>query len=649
MNLRKIHIWLTIILFLPGLLRAEPIIIKPGNEEIDISSRLMFLEDRESRYSAENIFNEDPVYFKENGKSNSGFGYSQFAYWFYTDYRSNVSLDDYIIEVPYANLDSIEFFYKDLNQKTVHKTFGRLFPYSKRDYKHRSYIISMKDFSLQGKLFIRVKTQSSIQMPVFIHNQKVFFEKDQYNFAFQLMLAGIMFSMFLYNLLLGISLKDKVYFLYLSFTVPASLFIMSYNGITAQFLWGDSQWLNRDFAPVLLALNNLGILLFVRSFLKLRTHNPNMDKFIKLLIIISVMTFLGSWFVRYDLISRILVFFVIANSIAAMVSGFLLARKGYRPAKIYLLAWGILLFGSLLLALTGFGLVPVNFFTRNLVQVGLGLESILISFALADRIKILEQEKEKAQKESFSALKKTERLKAELELARKIQQSIIPRMIPQIPGLKIAAWYRPMETVGGDFYDFRTNETNLGFIMADVSGHGVPAALVVSTVKTAFWFQDINIALPSALLKSMNDILRDKTGDEFVTACYAHIDMNNEILITGNAGHSPLIVFRKTTDELIQLKPKGKALSLTENSVFESAELHLVPGDRIVLYTDGLFEAGNHSGELFGEEKIQDILKNSGNISAEEFGDLLLKSVISWSPGEDRLEDDIALIVIDYM
>ncbi len=82
--------------------------------------------------------------------------------------------------------------------------------------------------------------------------------------------------------------------------------------------------------------------------------------------------------------------------------------------------------------------------------------------------------------------RKTERLKAELELARKIQQSIIPRMIPQIPGLKITAWYRPMETVGGDFYDFRTNETNLGFIMADVSGHCVPAALVVSTVKTAF-------------------------------------------------------------------------------------------------------------------------------------------------------------------
>lgn len=629
---------------------SESIIIEGKEEKINVSPSLNYFIDKEEKYSYEEISLEsNRNLFKENKNSSTGFGYSNPPLWFFFEYEAKHSLENYILEVSYANLDTIEFFYRDANEQIIHKTLGRLHPYSKREFKHRSYLSSLKDASLKGKFFIRIKTQSSIQIPVYIHDQKLFFERDQYNFAFQLILAGVMFSMFLYNLLLGIALKDKVYFLYLSFTLPASLFLMSYNGITAQFLWGDSPWFNRDFAPVLLALNNLGILLFVRSFLKIKINHPKMDRFIKFLIYISLLIFIGSWFIRYDLISRALVFFVIANSIAAIAAGSLLAKEGYRPAKIYLLAWGILLLGALLLALTGFGLVPINLFTRNLAQFGLGLESILISFALADRIKILELEKERAQRESIHALKKTERHKAELELARRIQQSIIPRMIPNIPGLEIAAWYRPMETIGGDFYDFRTKENNLGFIMADVSGHGVPAALVVSTVKTAFGFQELNIEYPSDLLKSMNEILRDKTGGEFVTACYAYIDMNKNILITGNAGHSALWIFRKKTEELFSLKPKGKALSLTADSTFESVAIDLIHGDRILLYTDGLFEAGNNSGELFGEEKIQELLKVSATMNAKEFGESLLKKVIDWSPGEDKLEDDIALIVIDYL
>ncbi|HMW06251.1 MAG TPA: 7TM diverse intracellular signaling domain-containing protein [Leptospiraceae bacterium] len=647
---RMIFFSLLLSFFIPFHLFSDPVQIEGEEETIYISPHLNYFLDKEKKFSFEEISSEGNLtLFQENKNANTGFGYSNFPIWFYFDYETKTSLDLFILEVAYANLDEIEFFFTDSKNQLVRKLLGRLHPFSERDFKHRTYLVSLRDIKPKGRFFIRVKTQSSIQMPVFIHNQKLFFEKDQYNFAFQLVLAGVMFSMFLYNLLLGIALKDKVYFFYLSFTLPASLFLMGYNGITAQFLWGDNPWFNRDFAPVLLALNNLGILLFVRSFLKLKINHPKMDRFIKLLIYISALAFIGSWFVRYDLISRTLVFFVIANSLAAIAAGFLLAKEGYRPAKIYLLAWGILLLGALLLALTGFGIVPINVFTRNLAQFGLGLESILISFALADRIKILEQEKEKAQRESISALKKSERLKVELELARKIQQSIIPRRIPNIPGLEIAAWYRPMETVGGDFYDFRTKESNLGFIMADVSGHGVPAALVVSAVKTAFGFQELNIEYPSDLLKSMNEILRDKTGGEFVTACYAYIDMEKKILITGNAGHSALWIFRKQTGELISLKPKGRALSLTQDSLFDSTEIHLLFGDRILLYTDGLFEAGNHTGELFGEEKIQELLKLSANMSAKEFGESLLKKVIDWSPGEDKLEDDIALIVVDYL
>lgn len=158
-----------------------------------------------------------------------------------------------------------------------------------------------------------------------------------------------------------------------------------------------------------------------------------------------------------------------------------------------------------------------------------------MSFALADRIKILQLEKENAQFESIESIKKALRVESqlgafqhELGLARKIQQSIIPRMTPSIEGLTIAAWYKPMEIIGGDFYDFHQSENNLGFIMADVSGHGVPAALIVSTLKTAFWLQAHNLDLPEKLLLSMNEILKGKAGNEFVTACYGYIDIKKK-------------------------------------------------------------------------------------------------------------------------
>jgi serine phosphatase RsbU (regulator of sigma subunit) len=141
--------------------------------------------------------------------------------------------------------------------------------------------------------------------------------------------------------------------------------------------------------------------------------------------------------------------------------------------------------------------------------------------------------------------------------------------------------------------------------------------------------------------------LKGKSGGEFVTACYGYIDIKRKILKTGNAGHSDLLIYRSKESKIFSLNPKGAALCVFKDPEFESAEFQLEKGDRIFLYTDGLFEVRNDAEEQFGEKRLYQMLKDYSSLSAQEFGDFILNSVFNWSRGKDLLEDDIALIVID--
>ena len=250
-------------------------------------------------------------------------------------------------------------------------------------------------------------------------------------------------------------------------------------------------------------------------------------------------------------------------------------------------------------------------------------------------------------KNSAGAQSNLAAIENELEIARQLQESLLPDSVPKIPGLDIAARYHAMASVGGDFYEFHHTGDKLGVIMADVSGHGVPAALVVSMVKIAFWFQKDLFDVPDRVFDGVNKILYGNIKSEFVTGCYVYIDRSANKLVTSNAGHPPILVWKKSTRTLIKLRPPGRLLGIFSDPVFETESVELEDGDRVILYTDGLFETANETGTQLGEKRLHDIIASIDSLPANDFADRLIQEVTNWSGKPEHPQDDIALIVID--
>jgi serine phosphatase RsbU (regulator of sigma subunit) len=240
-------------------------------------------------------------------------------------------------------------------------------------------------------------------------------------------------------------------------------------------------------------------------------------------------------------------------------------------------------------------------------------------------------------------------IQKELETARLIQQSILPEMVPQIDGLDIAARYLPMASVAGDFYDFlAVDKKHVGILIADVSGHGMPAALIASMLKIALAAQSAHADDPARVLRGLNQALCGKFQHHYVTAAYAFVDMDKRRLTYAGAGHPPLLIWGAATPSVRDVTENGLFLGKFDFATYSSIEIPLAPGDRGLLYTDGISEANNPEGAEFGEERFRQFLQTEKNGSASQFADRLLEELARWSArseGED-LDDDITLVTI---
>lgn len=242
-------------------------------------------------------------------------------------------------------------------------------------------------------------------------------------------------------------------------------------------------------------------------------------------------------------------------------------------------------------------------------------------------------------------------IRQELKTAREIQASILPRETPSDPGLAIASRYIPMAEVAGDFYDFVTiDETRHGVLVADVSGHGMSAALIASMIKVAFHAQADQADDPGQVLLGMNQNLSGQLGEQFVTAGYAFIDTRSRQLRYAGAAHPPLLICSTQHGTVEAIENNGMMIGPFPDASYTSITRRLEPGDRIVMYTDGILEAMNTKDEEYGEKRLNSFIANTMHLSVEEFADRLLQDVTSWCglKIDDPADDDLTLVAMDF-
>jgi len=232
----------------------------------------------------------------------------------------------------------------------------------------------------------------------------------------------------------------------------------------------------------------------------------------------------------------------------------------------------------------------------------------------------------------------------ELEVARRIQQSILPAEFPKSSYFQVAARYVPMTSVAGDFYDFVvSNGPEAGLLIADVSGHGVPAALIASMVKLAAAAQRDSANEPSRFLAGMNAALYGNTQNQFVTAAYVHLSAESGEMRYSAAGHPPMLLLRN--GKVAEVAENGLMLAAFDFADYTTATKRLERGDRLLLYTDGLLEAANASGDFFGSESLHACFKESASWPVDKAADYILNSVQRWAASQD---DDLTLLVCEY-
>src|SRR5271154_764726 len=239
-------------------------------------------------------------------------------------------------------------------------------------------------------------------------------------------------------------------------------------------------------------------------------------------------------------------------------------------------------------------------------------------------------------------------IQKELETARQIQLSILPSEIPKIEGLDIAARYVPMTSVAGDFYDFIVvDEKHIGILVADVSGHGMPAALIASMLKIALSAQAAHAAEPAQVLLGLNQALCGKFQHHFVTAAYLYFDMQQRTLTYAGAGHPPLLL-SGGSEGVRSIEENGLFLGKFSFATYNSVVLPLKAGDRVLLYTDGIPETTNPAGIEFGTDGFRQFLEAEQSTSADHFADQLLEELSRWSARKatEELDDDITIVAI---
>ncbi len=339
----------------------------------------------------------------------------------------------------------------------------------------------------------------------------------------------------------------------------------------------------------------------------------------------------------------------IAATLAGLLGGLVYLRKGKFPGVVFSVIFAIL-FELFHMALTLVISRPFDLALEVVKEaagpmilangVGMLIFAFIISNVIAER---------ETRRERDTYQQELQKKQAELAVAADIQKSFLPENLPYLKGFDIAAITIPAKEVGGDFFDFILQDGDLQFVIADVSGKGVPAALFMALSRTIVRACSVPCEKAAERLSCANNMIITDSGSRnsgmFVTLFFASLNRKDRKLVYANAGHNPPLLFRAAKRGIETMEVTGVALGMMAGMDYEQRQLAFDSGDILLLYTDGIVEALNSKEELFGLERLRSSLTAATELSAQGILDSILRDLGQFTEGGEQ-SDDITAVVI---
>lgn len=612
--------------FLHPVQAEEKALYLPENfSKIRLETKLDIFRDTGGRETINTVLGSSDSKFTENRKESISEGYSPDPIWIRFSMHQDSNLEKrFLILIAYHSLDYVDYFEVDPETRKILKEIhtGDRLPESTKEIFYREFVFETTLKKSEKKLyFVRIQTSGSLSVPISVWDKNSFQFSELREETGHGLYYGLMAAMFLYNLFLLFSLKELSYLFYVGFTGSYTMLQAVGHGHAFQYLWPDSpEWTNTAFA-FFIGITIFFANMFADNFLKIKNHLSYLSYILKGSAFAGLLICFFSFRTSTRIINQTALTVGLISIFMILAAGIAAALKKFRPARFFLLAWAMFLFFAAVTVFSMFGLIPVSFLTLYGIQIGSAAETILLSFALADKINLIKKENQDAidrtiqlQEEATIELESKvqdrtkriqdfyEHIQKDINMASIIQEKIIPRNFTH-PSLKVNSIFLPLDVIGGDIFDiYEISPGRVRFFLADATGHGVQAALITMLIKSEYDGLKYFISDPGDLLFSLQ--IRFTEGYKgmriYFSAIVLDIDLNENRIFYSSAGHPPQAV--QAEDGIIKLHRTGAIIGIQSTRSYETKETPVRKGDRVFLFTDGLLEVFDEKNSQLGEE-----------------------------------------------
>jgi len=388
-----LRLLLLLLLFLN--LQAEYVVeLKDMKESYSIGKGVLYLEDKDSSFHISDLSEIDKKFIALE-EDELSFGFTSSTYWFKIPIepyvQKNTCPKQWWLDIDYALLDNITVYQKIEDELNLLSQTGNEMAFSSREVNWRSYSVIL-DTSKPSTLYVRVQTQSSMQVPIKIYSSSELVSVKQGHLLFYGFFYGVLVLIIFYNIFLFLVWNDKNYLYYVVFVSSFVLWRLSVDGLGHQYLWPNIQWIADRGSLIFIGMTMFSALLFTRSFLHLDEYSAKLSQLLFALQIFTALVMIGSLFLSYAIIIKVLISMVFTLPILLLYAGLKAFQYKYRYARFYMVGWSVFLGASVVFAMNKLGLIGGYEYIKYFQPIGSLIEVAFFSLALAERITILRQQ-----------------------------------------------------------------------------------------------------------------------------------------------------------------------------------------------------------------------------------------------------------------